>query len=310
MLVLTLDGGGMRGLFEAHVLDALEQALGRRIAHTFDLVAGTSTGGVLALGVTVSSRSPRDLAELYEQHGPRIFRRTPIARLRQLFVSKYRRGRLDETLKLELGEARLSSASPRTVVPSFSLAQRDIVWFDSDCRRRHPRVKIADCDPPAWQVAAATSAAPTYFDPARVEGADGEWLDGGVGANDPTPLAMALALDSRPQEVFTLSIGTGGFFPPYPRRLRGLLGIGLRSMPNLLLYPTGLVAHDTAAAFANNLPSITLARIAPDPNRIPHDLDDASPRALAALRAEAERVVATPEVQRVFAELGARAGGR
>lgn len=235
MLVLTLDGGGMRGLFEAHVLEALEQALGRPITDVFDLVAGTSTGGVLALGVTVSARSPRELVELYEEHGPRIFRRTALARVRQLFVSKYRRTQLDETLRLELGEARLSSAHPRTVVPAFSLARRDIVWFDSDCRRPFPRVKVADCDPPAWQVAAATSAAPTYFEPAQVEGADGEWLDGGVGANDPTPFAMALALDERPDEVLTLSIGTGGFFPPYPKRFRGLLGIGLRSMPNLLL---------------------------------------------------------------------------
>ena len=303
MLVLTLDGGGMRGLFEAHVLDALEQALGRPITDVFDLVAGTSTGGVLALGVTVSARSPRELAELYEEHGPRIFRRTALARVRQLFVSKYRRTQLDETLRLELGEARLSSAHPRTVVPAFSLARRDIVWFDSDCRRPFPRVKVADCDPPAWQVAAATSAAPTYFEPAQVEGADGEWLDGGVGANDPTPFAMALALDERPDEVLTLSIGTGGFFPPYPKRFRGLLGIGLRSMPNLLLYPTGLVAHDTAEALAHADPKIRLERIAPDPSRIPHDLDDASPAALSALRAEAARVVATSEVQRVFAEL-------
>src|SRR5690348_13201187 len=259
----------MRGLFEAHVLDALEQALGRPVAETFDLVAGTSTGGVIALGLTVSRHTPRALADLYEQHGPQIFRRTALARVRQLFVSKYRRARLDETLRLELGQARLSAASPRTVVPAFSLGRRDIVWFDSDCHRRYPRVKVADCDPPAWQVAAATSAAPTYFEPAAVEGEDGLWLDGGVGANDPTPFAMALALDRRPEEVYAVSIGTGGFFPPYPTRFRGLLGLGLRSMPNLLLYPTGLVAHDTAEAFAHALPSISLARIAPDPNRIP-----------------------------------------
>jgi patatin-like phospholipase/acyl hydrolase len=299
----------MRGLFEAHVLAALEQALGRRAADAFDLVAGTSTGGVLALGITVAARSPPELVQLYEEHGPQIFRRTPLARVRQLLVSKYRRTKLDETLRLELGEKRLSFARPRTIVPAFSLARRDLVWFDSDCRRPFPRVKVADCDPPTWQVAAATSAAPTYFDPARVDGAEGEWLDGGVGANDPTPFAMALALDDRPREVFVLSIGTGGFFPPYPARFRGLLGIGLRSMPNLLLYPTGLVAHDTADALAHASPAIRLARVAPDPARIPHDLDDASPRALAALRAEAARVVATPAVRRAFAELRGRLDG-
>jgi patatin-like phospholipase/acyl hydrolase len=296
----------MRGLFEAHVLVALERALGRRVPEVFDLVAGTSTGGVLALGTTVGGRSPAELVDLYEEHGPLIFRRNVFARARQLLVSKYRRTQLDETLRIELGDARLSSARPRTIVPAFSLARRDLVWFDSDCRRDVPRVKVADCDPPAWQVAAATSAAPAYFDPARVDGEEGEWLDGGVGANDPTPFAMAVALDQRPAEVLVLSIGTGGFFPPYPRRLRGLLGIGLRSMPNLLLYPTGLVAHDTAEALAHASPSMQLFRVAPDPARIPHDLDDASPRALASLRAEADRVVATDAVQRAFDEVRAR----
>jgi patatin-like phospholipase/acyl hydrolase len=298
----------MRGLFEAHVLVALERALGRRVADVFDLVAGTSTGGVLALGLTVAGRSPTELVDLYEEHGPRIFHRSAVARVRQLLFSKYGRAQLDETLRLELGDTRLSSARPRTIVPAFSLARRDLVWFDSDCRRDVPRVKVADCDPPAWQVAAATSAAPTYFDPARVDGEEGEWLDGGVGANDPTPFAMAVALDGRPAEVLVLSIGTGGFFPPYPSRFRGLLGIGLRSMPNLLLYPTGLVAHDTAEALAHALPIMQLARVAPDPARIPHDLDDASPQALASLRAEADRVVATDAVQRAFDEVRARLG--
>jgi patatin-like phospholipase/acyl hydrolase len=307
VLVLTLDGGGMRGLFEAHVLAALEAQLGRPVADAFDLVSGTSTGGVLALGLTVGSRSPARIAELYASEGPRIFRRTPWARARQLLVSKYDRSALDDTLRHHFGDERLSAASPRVLVPAFSLARRDIVWFDSDCRRPLPRVKVADCTPLAWQVAAATSAAPTYFDPARVEGEDGEWLDGGVGANDPTPFAMAVALDEEPHDVFVLSLGTGGFFPPYPRRLRGLLGIGLRSMPSLLLYPTGLVAHDTGRALAEALPAITFARIAPDPNRIPHDLDDASPAALAALRTEADRVVAAEAVQAVFAEVARRA---
>jgi uncharacterized protein len=305
VLVLTLDGGGMRGLFEAHVVAALEQRLGSPVADAFDLVSGTSTGGLLALGLTAGSRSPQRIAELYEEEGPRIFRSTPWARARQLLVSKYDRDALDRTLRTQFGTVRLSAAQPRVLIPAFSLARRDLVWFDSDCRRPFPRVKVADCDPLVWQVAAATSAAPTYFDPARVDGEDGEWLDGGVGANDPTPFAIAVALDTAP-EVYVLSIGTGGFFPPYPGRLRGLLGIGLRSMPSLVLYPTGLVAHDTGRALAEALPSITFARIAPDPQRIPRDLDDASPAALAALRGEAERVVAADAVQAVFADIARR----
>jgi hypothetical protein len=297
-LVLTLDGGGMRGLFEARVLAALEERLERPVWEIFDLVSGTSTGGIVALGLTVARDSASEIATLYETRGPQIFRSRIPASLRRLVVSKYPRKRLDEVLRDELGDARLSDAVTRVVVPAFSLAQRDIVWFDSGVAPKLDHVKVAPGDPLARDVAAATSAAPTYFDPARVAGIEGEWLDGGVGANDPTPYALALALREEP-EVLVLSIGTGGFFPPYPRHLRGTIPIALRSMPGLLLYPTGLVAHDTAAALADR--AIRLFRIAPDPARIAAALDDASPAAVERLRAEADRIVATPAAAAAFA---------
>jgi hypothetical protein len=100
-----------------------------------------------------------------------------------------------------------------------------------------------------------------------------------------------------------VSIGTGGFFPPYPGRFRGLIPIALKTMPGLVLYPTGLVAHDTADVLAQASALIRLVRVAPDPTRIPHELDDASPGALARLREEADRVVATDDVRALFAEL-------
>jgi patatin-like phospholipase/acyl hydrolase len=301
-LVLTLDGGGIRGLFEAHVLAALEEQLGRPAADVFDLVSGTSTGGIVALGLAVARRSATQIAELYETRGPEIFHSRFLGSVRQLVVSKYRRAKLDETLREELGDARLSDAATRVVVPAFSLAQRDIVWFDSGSPPAMSNVKVAPGDPLARDVAAATSAAPTYFDPARVAGLEGEWLDGGVGANDPTPYALALALLEEP-EVVVLSIGTGGFFPDYPRHLRGSIPIAVRSMPGLLLYPTGLVAHDTAQALAGG--TIRVFRLAPDPDRIEPELDDASPGALERLRAEADRVVSTPEAAAAFAALAA-----
>ena len=296
MRVLTLDGGGMRGVFEAHVLAALEAAVGAPVAQVFDIVAGTSSGGIIALGL-VTGKPAAEVAALYERRGPEIFRRTPLTGVRRLFVSKYPRGRLDAALQEELGDARLSSAATRVVVPAFSLSRRDIVWFDSGARSGPGRVKVAAEDPRARDVAAATSAAPTFFDPAG-----GEWLDGGVGANDPTPYALALALEQRPAEVLAVSIGTGGFFPPYPRRLRGVIPIALRSMPGLILFPTSLVAHDTADVLAHASDRVRLVRIAPDPNRIPHELDDASPDALRRLRAEAERVAAGETFRELVAE--------
>jgi patatin-like phospholipase/acyl hydrolase len=300
--VLTLDGGGMRGLFEAYVLAALEDAVGAPAARVFDLVSGTSSGGIVALGLA-TGKPAREIAMLYETRGPRIFARSPLTGLRGLLVSKYPRRRLDETLRDALGDARLSDAATRVLVPAFSLERRDLVWFDSGARTAPGRVKVAAGDPLARDVAAATSAAPTFFDPVRVDGLDGEWLDGGVGANDPTPYALAVALGNRPPDVLALSIGTGGFFPSYPRRLRGALRVGLCAMPGLILYPTGLVAHDTADALAHVTDAIRLVRVAPEPNSVPLKLDDASPDAIRRLRAEAERVVAGEALQALFSEL-------
>ena len=208
-------------------------------------------------------------------------------------------------LRLELGEARLSAARPRTMVPAFSLARRDLVWFDSDCRRPFPRVKVADCDPPAWQVAAATSAAPTYFEPARVDGVDGEWLDGGVGANDPTPFAIALALDERPEEVFVLSIGTGGFFPLYPRRLRGSSGSG--SARCRTCFSTRPASSRTTPRHARPRTAGGPASSAWRPTRRASPTTSTTPRrGVGGVAAEAERVVATPAAQRAFDAVRAR----
>jgi patatin-like phospholipase/acyl hydrolase len=301
--ILTLDGGGMRGLFEARVLQDLERRLGRPLAEAFDLVSGTSTGGIVALGLTVAGRPAAEIAELYEEHGPKIFRTVPVVtRVRQFFVSKYDRGPLDETLRDELGDRRLSEATTRVLVPAFSLAQRDIVWFDSAGAVPGVRVRVAPGNPLARDVAAATSAAPTIFDPARVGGLEGEWLDGGVGADDPTPLALAIGLhDHRDEDVTVLSIGTGGFFPDYPKRLRGVIRVGL-TMPDLVLYPTGLVAHDTADALGEAIGRVQLFRVAPSPANMPAT-EDASPEAIRRQNEEAARVVAAPATQAAFAAI-------
>ncbi len=74
--ILSLDGGGLRGMYTAAVLARLEEDLGIRIVDHFDLIAGTSTGGIIALGLGLGM-TPRDILEFYVAHGPRIFRTGP-----------------------------------------------------------------------------------------------------------------------------------------------------------------------------------------------------------------------------------------
>jgi len=88
--VLSIDGGGIRGIIPAKVLADLELRAGRPVAKLFDLVVGTSTGGILALGLTAPGEgdSPRwaaaDLADLYVREGPRIFHRSVYDRIRSV----------------------------------------------------------------------------------------------------------------------------------------------------------------------------------------------------------------------------------
>jgi patatin-like phospholipase/acyl hydrolase len=87
--ILSLDGGGLRGMYTAAVLARLEEDLGIRIVDHFDLIAGTSTGGIIALGLGLGM-TPREILEFYTAHGPRIFRdRTRLRSLRRISRTKY-----------------------------------------------------------------------------------------------------------------------------------------------------------------------------------------------------------------------------
>jgi len=87
--ILSLDGGGLRGMYTAAVLARLEEDLGIRIVDHFDLIAGTSTGGIIALGLGLGM-TPREILEFYAAHGPRIFRdRTGLRSLRRISRTKY-----------------------------------------------------------------------------------------------------------------------------------------------------------------------------------------------------------------------------
>lgn len=277
-LVLTLDGGGMRGFFQAKVLERLLPCLGRQGEGAFDLIAGTSTGGITALALAVPEmsgrhRTPAGIASFYQTHGPRIFPASSYRKLSQWVRSKHHRGPLDRALRDAFGDQLFSAADMRVVVPAYDAADHTMTWFDSAALRdqtvrnhwRSLTGKPPLLDPPAWQVAAATAAAPTYFDPVRAHGR--VWLDGGLGANDPTPVAMALAHADLSQtrknlssadrlrsvhtypKIWVLSIGTGRT-PPNSRWRRGRLGFAF-GLPHAFMYPSALTAEFAVQSMAD-----------------------------------------------------------
>ncbi|MGH2922790.1 MAG: patatin-like phospholipase family protein [Solirubrobacterales bacterium] len=226
--ILAIDGGGIRGLIAARVLAELERRMtelageDRRIADAFHMLCGTSTGGLLALGLAVPSPDRPDrprlsgerLADLYVEEGPGIFG-DRLQRLRSLWgwiAPKHSPGGLAEALRERFGEVRLRSALRELIVTTYDMSEPGPHFF-----KRWRARQDADRDASMVDVGLATSAAPTYFPSHPIGGR--ALVDGGVFAANPVVAAVAEALkrrdeapaDLRPQELLVVSLGTGQY---------------------------------------------------------------------------------------------------
>jgi uncharacterized protein len=210
MRVLAIDGGGIRGLIPAVVLTELERRTGRRVFELFDLIAGTSTGGILACALCAPDSLPAsELVKLYSEEGPEIFERSLFQRIRSaggLLDEKYDDAALDRALERFLEHKRLAETKPDLIVPAYDTALPGPYFFKTTKAKESPETD----DFPLSIVARATSAAPTYFE--ALEAGDRSLIDGGVFATNPAMCALAEVLnreDVRPRNVVLLSLGCG-----------------------------------------------------------------------------------------------------
>lgn len=204
--ILSLDGGGIKGLFSAAVLAAIEEDLDITVTDYFDLIAGTSTGGLIAIGLGLGLK-PREIVEFYLREGPGVFpNRLGWKYFQHWIYRKFSSTNLEIALKRCFKEYRFGDSKKRLVIPSYNLGADDVYIF----RTAHDRKLRRDYKVPAWQVAMATSAAPTFF-PA-VQAVDNTRLvDGGVWANNPAMVALVEAygtLNIPLENIAMLSIGT------------------------------------------------------------------------------------------------------
>jgi Patatin-like phospholipase len=204
--VLSIDGGGIKGVFPASFLASLEEALGgNHVANYFDLIVGTSTGGIIALGLGLGL-SAREILNFYETYGPTIFCGNRFLRfLRSLGISKYSNVQLKEALEDIFGERKLGESRKRLVIPSFNLETGEVhVWKTS----HHPRFE-RDYKESVVGVALSTAAAPTYF-PTHRSAAGTPLVDGGMWANNPIAVAVVESigiLGWSPDSLRVLSLG-------------------------------------------------------------------------------------------------------
>lgn len=206
--ILALDGGGIKGLFSAAVLACIEEDLSVDITNHFDLIVGTSTGGIIALGLGLGLR-PHEIVDFYAQRGPRIFRAWfGVYSARHWLFRKFSQANLREALQSAdvFGDKKLGDSKKRLVITSYNLGEDDVYLFKTP---HHDRLK-RDWKVPAWQVALATSAAPTYF-PASRHVDHIRHVDGGLWANNPTMVGVVEAvsmLDASLDSISVLNLGT------------------------------------------------------------------------------------------------------
>ena len=202
--ILSIDGGGIKGAYAASVLASLEDGLAHSIGTYFDLIVGTSTGGIIALGLGAGLRAA-DIVQFYRGHGPKIFAGGRMTRLlRQIGIAKYDNVTLRNTLEATLGQRTIGESRVRLVIPSASLESGRIHLYKTP---HHPRL-TTDWAKTMVEAALATAAAPAYFPVGRaISGLP--LVDGGLFANNPMGIAAVEAttlLGWAPADCTMLSI--------------------------------------------------------------------------------------------------------
>lgn len=205
--VLALDGGGLRGIFTAATLAAWEEDFDTSITDHFDLIVGTSTGGIIALALGLGM-SPADVLSIYIRHGDLIFPprgRSRLRSLRSLLRPRYDTIELRAMLQDCFSDQILGDSRVRLAIPSYDLAADHVHLF----RTPHHRDLRRDWRVPAVEVALATSAAPIFLPAHRMKAH--RLIDGGVWANNPTLVGVAECFDRLGGErdrIRVLSVGT------------------------------------------------------------------------------------------------------
>lgn len=222
-IILAIDGGGIRGIIPATVLTLLEEELGCKCAQVFDCMGGTSTGGILAVGLTtpdpanpnLPEHSAEEMLDIYLTKYNEIFYRPFFHKLTSMWgylAPKYSHEGLRKLLKEELQNKTINSSVCDIVIPAYDLTTHSGFYFEYFRKSHYDEQNFSSLD-----VVLATTAAPTYFPSVPV--ADlyrshftHNLIDGGIIANNPAEFILIECLKHVPMEnrdIYILSIGTG-----------------------------------------------------------------------------------------------------
>lgn len=195
--ILSIDGGGIKGLYSATVLALLEeefcQKTGKHISDYFDMICGTSTGGLIALALSVKTPAI-EIANFYRQNGKEIFpnHNSILSKIKQYFWrGTYKNSVLKSKIETVVMDKTMAESHNLLCIPSFCLTKSSpTIWkfpHKEGNYTRDAKIKMSD-------VALSTSAAPTYF-PVHEIHPHGRFIDGGVWANNPTLCGVQEAIE-------------------------------------------------------------------------------------------------------------------
>jgi patatin-like phospholipase/acyl hydrolase len=195
--ILSIDGGGIRGLIELKQLQELETRLGKKLCNHFDIITGTSTGGLIAVMLSLGY-STEDCIKLYTEHGDKIFKKSCLRF--GLFRSTYDDTYFNNLLKSYVGDSKLKHITKcKLIVPSYNATKVDKKLFKSYDEK--------DADYSLFEVMRSTSAAPTYFDTISIKGDN--YIDGGMVINNPAMIAHVEALKMGYNKINIISFSSG-----------------------------------------------------------------------------------------------------
>ncbi|MCU7611345.1 patatin-like phospholipase family protein [Anaplasma capra] len=287
--VLSIDGGGIRGIIAARVLCEIEKRLGGPVCDIFDLFVGSSVGSIIAVALAIKDSAGRaqytasDLLGFFLKFGPQIFSFSLVRQVLSIAVgARFSPANLEKTLRSFFADLKMGDVAASIMVPSYDLCTGHTLMM----RNWEPKfqdLKLVD-------ILLAASAAPTIFPPRKIVIQDKEYsmVDSGLVANNPSVCGYAASCVLYPgEEVHFLSVGSGERSNPIAR-VRDNLTFWAFNAANVFL-DAGMDAVDYQMSRMGN---VRCTRITGFLNRAKHDFTDASNKNMLALRMDADEIIA------------------
>ncbi len=308
--ILSIDGGGIRGIIPALILKDIESRLkpGKHLTDCFDIMAGTSTGGIIALLLNTPDTHGKpkynasNIIELYQKLGNEVFQTSFWHKIKTgtgWWGAKYSTDNLDKLLVDYFHEAELKSTITNVIVPAYEIEQDITFFFKSSRAKNEPSRNYFLKD-----LARATSAAPSYFNPAQIknipQNEDHVFVDGGISTNNPTLAASVYAVElyGRNCHFSVVSLGTGTNYGAKNKLIAreqvedsGLLGWANKIIPIMMYAVNAVTDYEMRYVLNYNNSHTDYFRLQPIIEEKYAELDKVTPENIQALKKYAQQLI-------------------